>query len=245
MKFFLLFLCVTIVIRVGAQTPKSIENDLVKAYKRLPYWAIRTEYDSLEKANEVLGLKLRKYTLKYPSTITYPFYELSKDLDILQSDDGLFKTYSWDMLTGGTTHFFSNIFQYKVGTRTVSILDRPEADGDNKPNYYRLYTFKANDHTYYLAVWLTIGSTQMGSNGIKVFTIDNGKLIDTVKLIKTKSGLRNQLFYNYQNGWNKEFDIKFDQADKTIKLPLLSADSRLTSKSITYKYNGQYFEKIR
>lgn len=242
----LLFICFCLLsIGVFGQTPKAIEDEMVKSYKKLTYWAVHSKYDSLEKANDVLGFKLKNYTAKSPSTITYPFPLLSKDLDISTSTDGMFRIYSWDMLTGGTMHFFANVFQYKSKNRTRSFLDTPKGDGDNRPNYYKMYTFKAGNQTYYLAVWLGIGSTKAGMNGVKVFAIVDEKLTDNVKLIKTSTGIHNQLSYEYNNGWEDKFDINFDSISKTIRVPLLTSNSKPTSKFITYKFTGKYFERVK
>ncbi|WP_146203050.1 hypothetical protein [Mucilaginibacter oryzae] len=39
--------------------------------------------------------------------------------------------------------------------------------------------------------------------------------------------------------------ITLDQATQTIHIPLVDNKGRVTSKLINYKFNGQYFEKIK
>jgi hypothetical protein len=97
--------------------------------------------------------------------------------------------------------FFEHVLQYKFGTKTISILDTPKGEGDNKPNYRKLYTFKVNDHTYYLCDYITIGSSKDVGEGIQVFDIENGVLNNDVRVIKTKSGLHNKLNYEYDFGF--------------------------------------------
>jgi hypothetical protein len=128
MKFLRIFIgCCFINSNLFAQTPKAIENDLLASFKKISYWENQRYKDTsfkwvgqLEKVNELFGRTLKSYTEKYPSTITYPFNSLKMlYLDISNSTDGLFRIYSWDTLTGGTMHFVKNVFQYKVGDKTL------------------------------------------------------------------------------------------------------------------------------
>jgi len=229
-----------------AQTPKAIEADLLASFKKIHYFRDKNDYEGVGKADDVFAKKLKYYTEKYPTTINQSFALLkNENLDISTSDDGLFRIYSWDTWSGGTMHFFESVFQYKLGPNTISILDTPKTEGDNRPNYIKLYTFKVNNKVYYLGVWIDIGSTLVGDNGIQVFAIENGELINDVKLIKTRSGLHSQLDYGYNNGWNESSEIYFDKKTKTIRLPLISGSGRITHKFITYKFTGQYFEKVK
>ncbi|MFD2872374.1 hypothetical protein ACFS5N_07850 [Mucilaginibacter ximonensis] len=235
------FICLSFSITAFAQTPKAIEADLLRLLKK-----IDSNSPEIDKANDDFAKKLKYYTEKYPATLDQSFESLKKaHLDISTSTDGLFRIYSWDTWTGGTMHYFESLFQYKSGNGTISTIDMPKTEGDSRPNYYKMYTFTANTQKYYLAIWLNIGSTKLGMNGVKVFSIINGKLRDDIKLIKTVTGMHNQLYYEYDNGWYEKFDINFDAATKTIQLPLITGDSKPTSKFITYKFTGKYFEKVK
>ena len=64
-----------------AQTPKQIEDDLLKSFKRIDYWDeyrgsnkdkaddLMKANDSLNKACNIFGEKLKSYTSNYPFTI--------------------------------------------------------------------------------------------------------------------------------------------------------------------------------
>ena len=239
------------------QTPKAIEADLVKSFKRIDYWYgkkgdttldILTATDSLAKANDVFGRKLQHYTSTYPFTINQKFPGFANtDLTIEGSSDGQFRIYSWDTYMGGTMHDFANVIQYKSGQKTNSILDT--ASGENEKyiySYADLYNMSANNHVYYLAPYYGIFSGKDRGEGIRIFLIENGKLIDA-KLIKTTSGLRSKVYYDY-NSFSvtkniKDADIHYDPALKTISLPVVVGDGKVTNKRIVYKFNGQYFEK--
>src|SRR6185312_16832230 len=103
-----------------AQTPKQIETDLLKSFKKIKYWDEQLRDtsvnagDSLYNANNEFGQKLQNYTEKYPATITYTFTLLKNEyLNICSSTDGLLRIYSWDTGGGGTMHEFENVMQYK------------------------------------------------------------------------------------------------------------------------------------
>jgi hypothetical protein len=258
LNLLLLFFCCLLSSGLFAQTPKQIENELLRSFKRIDYWDQQRSkdtsmawFDSLEKANDVFGKKLKAYTQKYPATITCPFNLLKKNyVDISSSTDGLFRIYSWDTWTGGTMHFFESVFQWKSGTNIFSKLDTPMQEGDNRPNYNKVYTLKVKDKSYYLAVWLDIGSTKDVADGIHIFTIVNGELTDA-KLIKTQSGLHSELSYDYDFGSvvNMNFDkrprIHFDSTTNTTYLPLIDGNRNMTKKFILFKFTGQYFERVK
>jgi hypothetical protein len=236
---FICFSCVSIV--VFGQTPKAVEADLLKLFKKINYSS-----QSNEKANEDFGKKLKFYTEKYPSTINQDFGHLKEEhLDISTSDDGFFRIYSWDTWTGGTMHFFESVLQYRSGNRTVSVLDTPKKEGDNRPNYNKLYSFKTNGKTYYLATCLAIGSTRDLGEGIQIFAIENGKLNYAVKLIKTKTGLHSEVSCEYYSNSEGSDNIYFDVNSKAIKIPLITGHNKIPHKFITYKFTGKYFEKVK
>ncbi|MGZ3766426.1 MAG: hypothetical protein ACXVB0_15600 [Mucilaginibacter sp.] len=258
MKFFLIICCCFITSNLFAQNLKAIEADLLRSFKTIDYWRDKsyTEADgplgdSLERSNDIFGEKLQGYVIKYPKTISYPFNSLVKNhLDISTSADGLFRIYSWDTWTGGTMHFFESVMQYKSGSNFKAIIDTTKFEGDVRPNYHDLFTFKANGKAYYLAVYLSIASTIEVADGIHIFTIDNGNLTDA-KIIKTHSGLHSELEndYDFRSVVNIEYGKRpkprFDEKTNTIYLPLVDGNYKMTNKFILYKFTGQYFEKVK
>jgi hypothetical protein len=227
-----------------AQSPKVLEDDLLKAFKKIDHSA---EDNSI--ANDAFARKLKTYTEKYPATITQDFASLkNQGLTISTAKDGVFRIYSWDTQGGGTMHFFESVIQYKLGARTISVLDTPKSDGDNRPNYNKIYSFVNNGHSYYLATFLEIGSTKDIGRGVDIFQIENGKLVNA-NIIKTGSGMHSQLSFGYDltKGGDEKInsDVYFDEKNMLISLPLVAANGKLTAKTIIYKFNGQYFERIK
>lgn len=251
--------CLIASAKLLAQSPQAIEADLLKSFKKIDYWDEQRSKgndnagDSLIKANDVFGTKLKNYTSRYPASIKLPFSSLKKArLDIFSSTDDLFRIYSWDTWTGGTMHIFANVLQYKVGSKTKSSLIKDLHDGEGgAPFYSNLYTFKTGSVTYYLGIWGIIESSKYYGAGIKVFAIQNDVLNNEVKIIKTKTGLHNDIFYEYDFGSILEIPVEkrptitFDQTTQTIHIPLVDAKGQVTQKFINYKFNCQYFEKIK
>jgi hypothetical protein len=104
-----------------------------------------------------------------------------------------------------------------------------------------------NNKTYYLAIKNGILSSQ----GIKVFCLENGKLNDTVKIIKTTSGLKNEInfgfdFFSVVDRPERPLKlIKYDSIKKVIYIPIVRGDGKVTKKYILYKFTGEYFERVR
>lgn len=249
---------------VYAQTPKAIEGDLLRSFKKIDYWDEKmhndtTGYhgfeDSLGKADDVFAKKLKDYTGRYPLTITQDFRTLKKEgLDVFTSSDGLFRIYSWETWLGGTMRDFANILQYKNGSKTQSIYLHSSAWSDNEPYipfYSNLYTFNVNQKTYYLGVYGCIYSSKDAGTGIQIFDIENGKLNEDVKIIKTASGMHSKIYYDFDFfsvvdiPFNKRPTIYFDAATQTIHVPLVADKGRVTKKFIIYKFTGKYFEKVK
>ena len=56
---------------------------------------------------------------------------------------------------------------------------------------------KVDGNTYYLAINHAVLSTRESYQTVKVFSIEKNQLNDKVKLIKTKSGLQNELGFDF------------------------------------------------
>jgi hypothetical protein len=212
--------------------------------------------DSLENVIVAFGEKLQYYTSKYPFTITQDFSSIAQKKDstpkdkveILTSVDNLFRIYSWDTRSDGTMYGFDHLFQYKTGENTESVLAL-DTGAEYVYYYSNLYTLRMKDKTYYLGIYEGVYSSAGVGNGIQIFAIENGKLNDDVKLIKTTTGFHSQLYYEYDFGsvvrWKVRPTILYDAAARIIRLPVVLAKGRVTHRYISYKFNGVYFEKVK
>jgi hypothetical protein len=238
-----------------AQSPKAIEADLLRSFDKIDYWDQKRSdinaYDSLEKANEVFAKKLKLYTAKYPATLHQSFSLLIKaGLKIVTSPDSVFRIYCWDTSLGGTMRMYQNLAQYKSGANTSSMYIVTDKGG-YEPFYSNLYTIKTSTQTYYLGINTGILSSAYITQQAKIFAIEQGKLNINAKLIKTNTGLHNSLNVDsdLSSGVNKDVDkqpeLTFDPQTQTIQIPLIAANGKVTGKFITYKFTGQYFEKVK
>lgn len=238
-------------------TSSKIEKDLRYWLSKVVYWRhIENQNnvhwgDSLEHANQTFGKTLKTYTNNYPFTIGLPFESLKNDLGIYTTDDGLFRIYNWYTGHGGMIEDIGNLFQYKIGTTTKSVLLLGKQDEFNMINYFAVYHIDINNQPYYLAAYSYSYSHEENGHteGIRAFTIKNGQLDQNAKIIKTATGLHNQLTYNYTPGIvtyaSNDWSVTYDPTTKTITLPIVSKDGTVTQKHIYYKFTGQYFERVK
>lgn len=238
-------------------TGREIDINLHKCYSKLldiRFGSDSYSYDSIGKQNIIFRKEIQEYTSRYPFTISYKFDSLLSDkIDIVTSGDGLFRIYSWDTWLGGTEHDFENVWQYKFGDKVYSksIYDTIR-DADNGYVYYYsdIFNLKKNNKAYYLAIKNGIFSSRDASEGIKVFCLEDGKLNDTVRVIKTTSGLQNEIdfgfdFFSVVDRPERPLKlIKYDSIKKIIYIPVVLEDGKVTKKYIRYKFTGEYFEKI-
>lgn len=241
---------------LSGQNIAAIEKELDLSFQKINHWYAdlnhnRDSYDSLTVANNQFEKLLLKHTSN-SKTMRYDFKSLRKNgLQISSSEDGRFRIYSWDTWNGGTMHFFKNVFQYESDNKVYSTTIGDNSEMNAQCFYYQINDIISQDKKYYLAQSTAIYSSALTSHNIKVFSIDNGKLNSDAQLIKTKSGIRNQLGYEIdlsaKSNWNNEienYDIEYDDKNKIISIPLILDDYKITEKKIRYQFKGKYFEKI-
>jgi hypothetical protein len=256
-KLIVVFCCCLTSARLFAQnSPQTIESDLLRVLQKVNYYgAHKKEWkaiDSLQKQNKIFAFKLKYYTSKYPATISHSFTSLIKErLVIATSADGIFRTYSWNTQLGVKGFDIYNVLQYKTNSQTVSLLkmDTVGKKGNLPLWYSKIYTFTANNKTYYLAPYNSVYSPAKAGQGLKIFTIEKGKLIGNPPLIKTPTGVYSQLHYDFDVSsiadWKAYPSIYFDKSTQTIHTPLVDYNHKMTHKLITYKFTGRFFEKLK
>ncbi len=232
-------------------TPQQVQYNLYKSYNRIDYWDRQTSEvkdDSLAVANDKFRHLLQMYGKQYPFLLQQSF-EKFKGMDVATSPDGLLRIYSWDTWTGGTMHFFDHVIQFKTGNNTQTLVMPSEGESDSGYYYPKIFTTKLNGRTYYLVDFEGIGSTKYVGEGIRIFAIENGRLNTEVKLIKTYSGLYNQLYeaFNFLSvvDWKVRPSIRFNASTNTIYIPLVDSKENMTHRYISYKFTGKYFEKVK
>jgi hypothetical protein len=240
-------------ISFSQKSAKSVEVELKNEFEKIYYWnehpktndAIDT-YDSIQTANNYILNEIIARGHSNPDFFTYPFTSLSAYLDVLTSKDKLLRIYSWDTYTGGTMHIFYAVAQYIGGDKklyTQSLVDT--SDNDPGLSFSKIYTFDDKGRKYYLSIGNAIYSTHDLAQEVIIYTV-SGNLLVQAPIIKTQRGLTNSIHVGYDLfGLTSKTDhsIVFDEATKELKIPLVDAKGRMTSKNIVYKFNGERFER--
>jgi hypothetical protein len=253
----LLLLCATAA--HARPTPKTIEQELLRHLKRIHYWA---DYegddpkinaaDSLSRANERFRRQLLRYSATEPATLRYAFPLLQAEhLIIATAPDQRLRIYSWDTETGGTMHFYDNVCQFQTGAG-VAAQPLPAANGpaDAKAFYSEIFAVPKGPQTYYLAYANATYSSSDCYQQVKAFTIEGGKLNPDARLIRTASGLKNTLgfafdFFSVVDRPERPVRlITYDPATQLLQIPVVWAGGKVTSKRISYQFNGREFVKV-
>jgi hypothetical protein len=255
--YFLLFLIFALIGSVSAQTPAEIEQELVKLYAKVndnSAYKGDSDSDLLGKANDDFKAKVLEYT-KIAATLKHNFTELEKAITIKTSEDGKFRTYSWDRLDGGTMHFFETVYQFQ-GKNGKVYSQAVETEEGNAGGFVNdIFSIETKLGNVYLVCNYAIGSTQDRYEGVGLFKIDDNRLNDKLKLFKTKTGLTNSIgfSYNFFSVLDKKKNTKdlivYDKKTKVLKIPVVVETKKflngeVTNKFISYKFNHTHFVKV-
>ena len=240
-----------------SQDLNLLEKKLNTLIEKRIFWSDNhtdSSYDSLAKYNKEFEKLILNFTSKTPKTLTYTFNEIKVGLKIISSPDGLFRIYTWNTFEGGTMQFFRNVFQYNIDGKVYSKLNQKEEE-DNGCSFYEINEVEVKNKHYYITNSVSVGSTAVYYYQAKIFSIEDGKLNENAKLIKTKSGIKNTLGYEVDlsssSNRNRKDGVEirdyinliYDKKNRTIKIPLINEDGKITKKKITYTFKGEYFEK--
>jgi hypothetical protein len=240
-----------------SQDLNLIEKKLNNLIEKRIFWSddqSETAYDSLAKYNKEFETFILNFTSQNPKTLTHNFNKI-KGLNIISSEDGLFRIYTWNTYEGGTMQFYRNVFQYNIHGKVYSKFNKKDEE-DNGCSFYEINNVEINSKHYYVTTSVSVGSSAVYYYEAKIFSIDNGELNENAKLIKTKSGIKNTLGYevDLSSSSNRErkdgvesrdyINLIYDKKNKTIVIPLINEDGKITKNKIKYKFTGNFFEKI-
>jgi hypothetical protein len=239
-----------------AQQLPTIEQELVSQFKKIDYWATFKDsafpdinkYDSLEAANKLFRFSLLSYTSTVAPTLTWEFKELEMlGLYIRTSVDRLFRIYSWNTRMGGTAHVFDAVYQYRSDDNKVFSKTIKNGEGDAGRWYSNIYTLKTDDKTYYMGLYHAVFSSKDYYQGVKLFSIEKNTLNDDVRLIKTRTSIRNDLgfgfnFFSVVNRSERPLKlIYYEEDEKKLSVPVILQDGKVTKKFTVYQFNGEHF----
>jgi hypothetical protein len=229
------------------------EDKLAKIYSKMLSF-LHVSYDSIEFYSLKFEKDFKTFIQSNPGTLNYRFKKLANDSSFCSfetSDDGKFRIYSWDTWTGGSMHYYRELYQWK-GDRTI-FMRMPGYDGAIEGEGFLcsdMFTVSINNKAYYLAVKNSVASGRDRVYSISAYCIDGDKLLDSVKLFKTKTEILNtidvyvdlgKVIEPYERG--DEF-ISYDPRLKIVYIPLVNEKDELTNKNLLYQLKGRYFEYI-
>lgn len=229
----------------------SQENKFAKLYSKLSSF-IPADYDSINFYSDKFEKEFTNFIKNNPKSLNYPFKKLidSNFCFIRTSGDGNFRIYSWDTWTGGTMHIFKEIYQWKSNREVFTNVPTYDVEGDAGSFCSKIFTVNISDKPYYLAVTNAILSTKDAMQSISVYSIEGNKLVDTVKLFKTKTKRLNSInvefdFFSVVDRPERPLElITYDDRQKIIYIPAVDDKGQVTKKNILYQLKGRYFEFI-
>jgi hypothetical protein len=236
-----------------SQNTSEIHAMLSGHLKKMTYYKYDSpNSDSVEIENALFKKLLLRYLTEHPSSLISKMDKVVKaGLIIAASEDSLFRIYSWDTQTGGTMRFYDNIYQYSSGGKVFVKESHSDTEGDPKSWYSEIYTMNDNENKYYLGVYNAEFSTRDIAQGIKFYAIENNLLNIDVKLAKTKEGLSGSLginfdFFTLQNHDERPLKlVLFDPDKKTISVPIVTDNDKITDKFNIYKLKNGLFEEVK
>ena len=225
---------------------REMELELVNARNRLTN-ALGEHYDTVGRYSSQFDSVMEAVITTKPASLNYPFQQLqdSTDCTIATSSDKLFRIYSWDTWTGGTMHFFNAMMQWK-GVKGAFVSKPVLEEGDPGGWCTEIFTVSMKDKVYYLAVFNAVYSTKDKAQYIQAYSIDNDRLVDTVKLFKTPGGAYSRI--------DIDFDMAsvMDRPERPLKLirydagklyiPFVKKGGWLTSTNLVYQQKDDSFE---
>lgn len=226
------------------------EDRFAKLYANL-LTHVPADYDSINVYSDKFSVAFANFIKNNTATLYYPFQKLvdSNYCEVRTSRDGNFRMYSWDTWKGGSMHVFKEIYQWK-GSGTVFTKIPARSEGDPGNFCSKIFTVDINAKTYYLAVTNGIYSNKDASQSISVYTIDRNKLIDTVRLFKTKTKRLNRIdvsfdFFSVADRPERPLElITYDEKQAILYVPVVDGKGRVTARNILYQLKSRYFEFV-
>lgn len=234
--------------QVSSQTQNFAPNEkrFIETYSKLTSF-INTGSDSLEFYSQKFEKEFTSFIRNNPNTLSYAFKNLidSNFCDVRTSKDGNFRIYDWDTWTGGTMHFFREIYQWRANGKVFTCIPKYE-EGD--PGLYcsHIFTLEIKGQTYYLVITGAILSTIDAEQSISVYQIKNSKLEDTARLFRTKTKLLNSLDleFNPLSVDNPDNIITYDETHRIVYIPVINSQADVTKKKMIYKLMNNNFNFI-
>ncbi len=208
-------------------------------------------FDSLGEVNTALLTYLQEKSTTTPELLDIDLSSMdTAGIIILTSEDKKFRIYCWDTETGGTMRFFNALIQYRTAKGSESAVLNDIAKTEEPGDFYReIYTVHAkNGNTYYLVTSRGIYSSRDIVEVIQAYTIESGKLNDSVNLFRTPRQQLNEITYTCDffsnidsNTGNQRNLIRISDDKQTLFIPIVNDKDEVTDKFLIYKFDGNQF----
>jgi hypothetical protein len=227
------------------------EDKLAKIYSKMLSFH-HVNGDSVDFYSLKFEKEIKAFVKKNPGTLNYRFKKLDEDsgfCSIQTSADRKFRIYSWNTWMGGSMHIYKEFYQWKGNDKVFVKTPQYMESSDEGCICYDLYTVFIKNRMYYLASKLSVASGSNRGYSISAYRIDGDKLLDSVKLFKTKTEMLNtidvyvDLSKVVEPNVREEF-ISYDPRLKIVYIPLVNEKDELTNKNLLYQLKGRYFEYI-
>jgi hypothetical protein len=227
------------------------EDKLAKIYsKMLSFY--QKNGDSVDFYSLKFEKEIKTFVQKNPETLNYRFKKLDEDsgfCSIQTSADRKFRIYSWNSWMGGSMRIYKEFYQWKGNGKVFVKTPQYMEGSDEGCICYDLYTVFVKNRMYYLASKLSVASGRDRVYSVSAYRIDGDKLLDSVKLFKTKTEMLNTIDVYVDLGKvvepiEREEFISYDPGKKIVSIPLVNEKDELTNKNLLYQLKGRYFEYI-
>lgn len=263
-----LFCAILFASSVCAQVPTEVERQILAKLQTISasgtYSGDYREDDNSTANKELTDLLLKQG--RRLDVLRYGFPKLKDKMGVATSQDGKLRIYSWDTETGGTMHEHSSVIQYQGASGKVHTwtYDPPADESDDSPAgrgigtggyYMRILQVDSTKGPIYLAISLSIGCGQCHGQSVEAARIDGDSLLRDAKIIKTASGFTNSIDFAYApatipKSLSADSLVRFNAGEKSFSIPVVIEDEeagngRVTTRTITYRFNGTHFIKAK
>lgn len=234
---------------------QKIENRLVYYFDKVNYFRFDSlgqlevnSTDSIENYNYFLLMEFVN-ALKLDERMEFQFRKLKSFMKILGSADKKLRVFSWNTMMGGTEEWYNAVLQYRTDSG-CKIKYKNWRDSSQEyfsfPIYKDLFTFPTLRDTLYLAIYHYKMMNTLLAQGVCAFKVENGELYDDERIFNTGKRKMNSIDFEYNsNSTNTMNLILFDEKSKTIKVPVVTKEGKVTSKYLNYSWDGQFFTYTR